>query len=378
MVPGRDDVKRPEDADREPVRVIRDTYPTYSAVALDLNTNEVYLQDENLFGYSVFNRLENTPPTANFSEPKRMVGGLETDLEFNCALYVDPNTGDVYSVNNDTVDAMVVFPRDAKGNVRPKRKLHTPHGSFGLAVDEKNQELFLTIQHDSAVVVYPKNADRADAPIRLLQGDRTLLADPHGIAVDNKNNLMFVSNHGSVHRAGGERGSLPANWPLGRDTEQIPGSGRFLPPSITVYALKASGDTPPLRVIQGPKTMLNWPATMFVDQERGELYVANDADESIAVFRTTDSGDVAPTRLIKGPQTGIKSPTGISVDLKNNELWVSNMGNHSATVYRRDANGNVPPLRTIRSAPGGKPALAIGNPGAVAYDSRREEILVPN
>jgi hypothetical protein len=38
----------------------------------------------------------------------------------------------------------------------------------------------------------------------------------------------------------------------------------------------------------------------------------------------------------------------------------------------------VPPLRTIRSAPADKLALAIGNPGAVAYDSKRQEILVPN
>ena len=54
------------------------------------------------------------------------------------------------------------------------------------------------------------------------------------------------------------------------------------------------------------------------------------------------------------------------------------MGNHSATVYARTAAGDVAPLRTIRSAPRGKKADMIGNPGAAAYDSKREEILVPN
>jgi len=54
------------------------------------------------------------------------------------------------------------------------------------------------------------------------------------------------------------------------------------------------------------------------------------------------------------------------------------MGNHSATVYSAQASGDVAPLRTIRSAPLGMRALAIGNPGAVGYDSKREEILVPN
>jgi DNA-binding beta-propeller fold protein YncE len=115
-----------------------------------------------------------------------------------------------------------------------------------------------------------------------------------------------------------------------------------------------------------------------VDAEHGELFVANDSDDSILVFRETDQGDVAPARVIKGPKTGLKNPTGLFVDTKNNELFVSNMGNHSATVYPRIANGDVAPLRTIRSAPLGKQAQIMGNPGAVAYDSKREEILVPN
>ena len=371
--------RRTDVLDRPPARVIRDTYPTYSAVAVDLQTNEVYLQDENLFGLKVFDRLDNTPATAAFTEPKRVLGGIDTKLEFNCAIYVDPRSGDVYSVNNDTVDHMVVFPRDAKGNVKPMRELRTPHGSFGIAVDEVNQELSLTIQHDHAVVTYPKNAKDEEHPIRLLQGDRTQIADPHGVAVDTRNRLLFVANHGSQYTPTGERPpEMPQHWPLGRDTEEAPGSGRFTPPSITVYPWRASGNTAPIRVIQGPKTLLNWPATLFVDEEHGELYVANDAGDSVLVFGVRADGNVVPARAISGPRTGIKYPTGVFVDLQNDELWVSNMGNHSATVYPRTADGNTPPMRTIRSAPAGKLALSIGNPGAAEYDTRRDEILVPN
>ncbi len=371
--------RRPEDLDRPPVRVIRDTYPTYSAVAVDLQTNEVYLQDENLFGLKVFDRLDNTPATAAFTEPKRMLGGIDTKLEFNCAIYVDPRSGDVYSVNNDTVDHMVVFPRGAEGNVAPMRQLRTPHGTFGIAVDEVNQELSLTVQHDHAVVSYHKYSQDLDEPIRLLQGDHTLLADPHGITVDTRSRLMFVSNHGSRYTPMGERPpDMPEHWPQGRDTGRTPGSGNFTPASITVYPWRSSGNIPPIRVIQGPKTMLNWPATLFVDEERGELYVANDAGDSVLVFDIDADGDVAPKRAIMGPQTGLKYPTGVFVDLQNDELWVSNMGNHSATVYSRAADGNAAPLRTIRSAPAGKLALSVGNPGAAEYDTRRDEILVPN
>ena len=346
--------------DVAPVRILRDTYPSYSAVAVDNNSNEVYLQDENLFGYKVFNRLDNTPPTANFTEPKRVVGGPKTNMQFNCSLYVDPKSGDVYSVTNDFVDTLTVFSRDARGDVPPKRELFTPHRTWGIAVDEQREELYLTVEYPPSIVVYRKYAEKAEKPLRRLAGSQTRLADPHGIALDTKNGLMFVSNHGAT------------------SDPNVPGSGKFDPPSITVYPWKAAGDTPPVRVIQGAKTQLNWPSTLFVDEERGEVFVANDAGNSILVFRTTDEGDVAPIRMIKGPKTELKAPTGLFVDLKNQELWVASMGNRMAMVYPLTADGDVAPKRTIRSAPAGLPGMNIGNPGSVGYDSKREEILVPN
>jgi 6-phosphogluconolactonase (cycloisomerase 2 family) len=160
---------------------------------------------------------------------------------------------------------------------------------------------------------------------------------------------------------------------------EVPGSGQFFPPSIAVYSLKASGDVAPLRVIQGPKTQMNWPAHLAVDEERGELYVANDMGDSILAFSTTSStGDAAPIRVLKGPKTMIKNPTGVFLDMKNNELWVASFGNHTATVFPRGASGDVAPLRVIRSGPLEEPALGIGNPHPIAYDPNREEILVPN
>jgi len=156
------------------------------------------------------------------------------------------------------------------------------------------------------------------------------------------------------------------------------GTGRFEAPSITVYPLNADGDASPLRVIRGPKTQLNWPGAMSVDSDRGELYVANDVGSAIVVFSETDQGDVQPTRIIKGNRTGLSYPTSVFVDAKNKELWVSNLGNSSATVYPLTASGDVAPLRIIRSASRDKISLKFGKTQAVAYDSKRDQILVPN
>ena len=76
-----------------------------------------------------------------------------------------------------------------------------------------------------------------------------------------------------------------------------------MPPSITVYALKASGDAAPLQVITGPHTEMDWPTALAVDPDRGELYVSNDETNSIAVFAIDANGDVAPKRILKGSKT---------------------------------------------------------------------------
>lgn len=352
--------QRTIDADRAPVRTIADNRATYSAIAVDPIRDEVILQDENLFQILVYRRGADTPPQASMAEPKRRIGGLKTKIEFNCGLYVDPANGDIYSVPNDTVDTLVIFGRNARGDVAPDRELKTPHGTYGIAVDEQRKEMFLTVQHSNSVVVYRKTASGDDKPLREIVGPSTRLEDPHGIAVDPARNLLFVVNYGNAKGRGRA------------------GAGSFNPPSISVYPLDAAGDVAPLRVIQGVKTLLNWPASMVIDPKDGLLYVANDGGDSVLAFGVDADGNVAPQRTIKGPKTGLKNPTGVALDARAGELWVSSFGNHSATAFPLSANGDVEPRRTIRAAPKGEQALGIGNPGAVAYDTKREEILVPN
>jgi len=348
------------DVVRAPVRNILDTDPIYSAVTVDTRLDEVYLQDPNTWSIRVFGRLDNTPPTAPRTEARRVIGGPKTDVQFNSCVYVDPKNGDIYSVENDIGDSIVVFKNNANGDAEPIRKLNVTHRAYAMAVDEENDEFYLSVQYPPQVAVYRKLASGNEKPRRLIQGESTRLSDSHGIAVDAKNKLLFVNNWGNI------------------SDYRIPGSGRFEAPSITVYRLDADGDAPPARVIQGQKTQLNWPGAMAIDPDRGELYVANDMGQSIIVYRETDRGDVQPIRVIKGSNTGLSYPTGIFVDTKNKELWATSLGNSSATVYPLMANGDARPLRTIRSAPKGKVSLRFGKTQAVAYDSKREQILVPN
>lgn len=390
---GAPDLPRPSDtvkleaSKRPPQYLMRDPSAAFSGVAIDVAHNEVVLTDENNFAIMTYDRLENTPPKAKLSEPKRMIQGMEAYLEFNCSVYVDPANGDIYSVNNDTLNWLTVFNRQVKGNMPPTRKLRAPHTVFGIAVNEERQEMLLAEQDDHAVVVFKKSAKDEDSPVRVLQGAHTLLADPHGIAIDPKAGLIFVTNWGTNNQrpALGDSSVRPAKfgdvvrtlWPVGRNYA-VPGSGRISPPSITVYPKDASGDTAPLRVIEGPNAQLNWPTAITVDPDHGEIFVANDTSDSVTVYKSDASGNVAPIRVIKGPTTMVKNPTGIAYDTKHQELWVANFGSHAATVFKRDANGDTAPLRVIRSGPADQPAPMMGNPHTVAYDTKREEILVSN
>src|SRR5256712_11448041 len=367
--PGRAADRTPVTIDRAPERVIKDPYPSFSAVAINPDENMLVVTDENLYRILEYDRRDNTPPEDRLTEPKRVISGPDTHVEMLCGVYIDPVTKEVYVINNDTQNWLPVFPRDARGDATRSRYLAAPHGTFGIAVNEEKQEMFMTVQHQNSVVVYRKQASGDEKPLRTIAGSDTQLEDPHGIALDIKNKLIFVSNFGNAHVS-------PPGSPGGRRSADT--YGKFEPPSITVYPLDASGNVKPLRIIEGSKTRMNWPSQMAFHEPRQELFVANDADDSILVFRAGDQGDVAPFRAIQGPNTGIKNPPGIALDIKNGEVSVASMGTHAVLFFPITADGDVKPSRIIRGGPSDQIALNIGNPGAVGYDTKRDQILVPN
>jgi len=389
----------PQVAARMPVSTVRDPYAGFAAIRVDPVHNEVVVMDEFKFNIYVYDRLAVTPASAPQTTPKRFIGGGKTLSRYNSDGYVDTKTGDIYIVNNDSEPGMFKFPRTAEGNVEPASELVTPYGAFGMTVDEERGEMFVTIQHDGAIQIYQKGAKGDDNAIRLIQGNRTRLADPHGIAFDPKTRLLYVANYGTerdeapdtVQQMPNPLNSITPgrprrpNWPAGNGgpgnggrREVIFGTGKFGPSSVTVYAADGNGNVAPVRYIEGPKAQLNWPTGISIDSTRGEVYVSNAAGDSINVYSATATGDVAPIRQIKGPKTLLRNPNGVSVDPVNGEVWVANFGNHTATAYKWDANGNADPIRVIRSAPLNAPTTLISNPYMIAFDGRRDEVLVPN
>ena len=168
------------------------------------------------------------------------------------------------------------------------------------------------------------------------------------------------------------------NWPGGPGgSEIVPGSGKFEPPSITVYSADIVGNMrPDADHHRDRRPGSNRPTGVAFDAERQELYVADEIAHTVSVFSANAQGDVAPIRVLKGPKTMMKIPSDVFLDHVNNEMWVASFGNHLALAYKLGASGDTAPVRIIRGSPLNTPGAMISNPFAVAYDTKREEILV--
>ena len=147
--------------------------------------------------------------------------------------------------------------------------------------------------------------------------------------------------------------------------------------AILVFQGGANGEQAPLRFIQGPHTQIVGTGygaldAVTTDGVNNEIYLPV-ASNSVLVFDRMANGDVAPKRILHGPDTGINFPASdergglpaVGVDPVHNILVVPSRGSGLASasllIFDRTASGNAKPLRVI-SGPktelgGGKPHI---------------------
>jgi hypothetical protein len=152
------------------------------------------------------------------------------------------------------------------------------------------------------------------APVRRIAGQATLISRAdHDLEYDSVNDEFIVGN---------------------------PEGG-----AILVFRGGASGEEPPVRVIQGPHTQINDPGYgTFVDPVHNELYVCE--KEYILVFPRMAKGDVPPLRVIQGPNTLLKNARGIQVDPVRNVIFAAT--NNGILLFNRTDNGDVAPRAAIK------------------------------
>jgi hypothetical protein len=115
----------------------------------------------------------------------------------------------------------------------------------------------------------------------------------------------------------------------------------------------AAGDAPPKRVLQGPKTGIVQPDTIYVDLKNDELIIES-GDDAVLVFPRTAAGDVAPSRRIGGPNSGVGNIYGLATDSERGCIVVANRmegrgraSDDSIIVFDRMSNGDPKPRNKI-------------------------------
>ncbi|MBI2816983.1 MAG: hypothetical protein HYX72_08590 [Acidobacteria bacterium] len=128
--------------------------------------------------------------------------------------------------------------------------------------------------------------------------------------------------------------------------------------AILTFRGGATGEEPPIRVIQGPRTQ-GGGSRLDIDPLHDEIFVPG--GDSVRVFPRHGNGDVAPIRVIRGPDTQLRSASSIAVDPVNNLIVVGSNNSLSARpenngqllIFNRTDNGNVKPLGVIRGPKSG-------------------------
>ena len=239
---------------------------------------------------------------------------------------------------NAVSNALTIYPLDAKNNVKPVRSIEGPTtklnypvavalygaGQVGGIGDE-----YVVVNRDNNSIVTYSADDRDNAsPLRTIWGLFTGLDKPSGLAV----NLDLDIN--------GNRGD-PS-----KDEILVANSGND---SVTSYTRVASGDTFPLRTLQGPLTGLDHPCGVTIDKQHHEIFVTNTNANNVSVYDLYDLDGSKPVvdgdgYIVTNPTinisplltiSGFTEPCGITVDSANADIYVAN-GGSSDNIFALD------------------------------------------
>jgi hypothetical protein len=246
--------------------------------------------------------------------------------------------------------AVRVYPENAQGNIAPLRTFTSPllGQPRQIAVSVQHDELYAAVS-GCCLGTYPRTGNGNIATLRFVQwggssGSVTRLNNPSGPALRESSDTLIVADYktnadnsfsgvllsfdrtasGNVAPVSSIEGDATklgifATGPAYDEVhdEIIVASFDGATYRLLTFAGNASGNTPPLRSVEGPAANLSGVETVAYDPIHETIYVAeggyNAIPAYVLAFPRTASGNVAPTRTIAGTATGIGYPTGITV-----------------------------------------------------------------
>jgi sugar lactone lactonase YvrE len=267
-------------------------------------------------------RSQCVSPTSSFS--------VDKDGSLNPSAFAVDQAGDVITAISDS-NSLMIFRAGANDNNRPSATLTGETGIVaptGIALDASGK---IYVANDGIaagqggsddVTIYPAGSNANVPPI----GGGSNYSSPQAIAVapDGTTYVANGSKDGISIFGPGPDGKLRMRTivngvddPSGVAVDH--GGNLYVVnyggQSIKVYGPRADGEDPPIRVISGDKTRLDFTQGIAVDAA-GKIYVSigggADSADAINVYAPDTKGNVAPIAIISGPKTQLKLPQGIA------------------------------------------------------------------
>jgi len=201
------------------------------------------------------------------------------------------------------------------------------------------------------IAAFARLADGATAPVRKIEGQKTLLG-----------RTMHAIPYDPIH----DEFSVPQEIGM----------------AVLTFRGAASGEEAPIRVLQGPLTQIRDIERVDVDPVHNELFVPQ--GDRVLVFPREANGDVAPIRILKGTPD-IRMGSALAIDPLDDLLVISgslaggregggggqSQGQARLLIFNRTDEGNAAPKAVI----GGAKSQFRGASGPFVVYSPKGEII---
>jgi len=145
---------------------------------------------------AAFARLANgdVAPVRSIAGQSTMISRADHDLQYNSAT-------DEFVNANPEAQAIMTFRGDSDGEAKPIRIIQGPHTQIsfpnhGIGLDNVHNELFVVDKE--FILVFPRTAVGDVAPLRVIRGSDTMLANARGMLVDPVRNLLLVGTNNGL------------------------------------------------------------------------------------------------------------------------------------------------------------------------------------
>ncbi len=214
--------------------------------------------------------------------PIRVIQGSRTQLKDPDRVAVDPVHNELFVPTGDSV---LVFPRDARGNVAPIRILRSDDVELeadAVAIDPIHDLLIVAGGRgvgNAQIAIFNRSDQGNVKPRAVISGPKTRLTSPRNVQVNPVQGWILVTQDGIQ--------------PLSFDSDEEASLASF----VGVWSIHDNGDVEPRWTIGGPYGMLKKPRGIAIDQRNQTVLVSDKRLNAVLTYSVPElfTTDAAPT-----------------------------------------------------------------------------------